>query len=133
MVKQKSATTVTVFCNLPNGITFQVPGGENVTFTGTPVSALVGLDGKTLPAGQYGKTRRVPVDTWEYVRKTYKDMELFKANPQLIFAEPDLETGEEKAADLAGTLHGFEQVDPLSTKTTPEPATSQNTGNGAGA
>ena len=33
-----TSATVTVYCNMPNGISFRVPDGRKLTFAGYPVS-----------------------------------------------------------------------------------------------
>lgn len=68
--KSTSSGTVTVYCNLPSGISFRLPDGRKLTFAGYPAARLVSGDGTALPAGQYGKTRNVPLADWEYIQKT---------------------------------------------------------------
>lgn len=96
-----------VFCNLPHGIEFKMPQDKKIFIIGIPVSRLVGLDGEKLSGGKYGVTE-MPKEDWDYISKTYKDMEIFKNN--LIFAESTEKKGLDKAKEMNETRHGFEQV-----------------------
>ena len=75
---------VTVFANLHNAHEFNLPDGSVLTIKGYPVSRLVGPDGQALPGGVYGETYGVKAEDWEYVLKTYGDMDMFKNG--LVFA-----------------------------------------------
>lgn len=109
--KSTSSGTVTVYCNLPSGISFRLPNGRKLTFAGYPASRLVSGDGTVLPAGQYGKTRNVPLADWEYIQKTYGKAAYFNRDNPLLFAAASAAEGDAQAADQSSTRHGMEQID----------------------
>lgn len=110
-----AATHVTVFCNMPSGISFRMPDGRKVVFKGYPVSRLVGPEGEALPAGKYGTTRNVLVGDWDYIRAHYSQCSYFDPENPLLFAADagakGAAEGEAAARDLHTTRHGMEQVD----------------------
>lgn len=114
-----ASPTVTVYCNLPQGLTFRLPDGRTVTFNGYSVSRLVGPDGQALPAGRYGKTRNVRREDWEWIFQTYRDAPYFRAQNPLVFAANTEEEGAAIARDLSSTRHGREQVDVRKMQTQP--------------
>lgn len=109
--KSTSSGTVTVYCNLPSGISFRLPGGRKLAFAGYPASRLVSGDGTALPAGQYGKTRNVPLADWEYIQKTYGKAAYFNKDNPLLFAAASAAEGDAQAVDQSSTRHGMEQID----------------------
>ncbi|WP_288715235.1 hypothetical protein [uncultured Bilophila sp.] len=106
-----TSATVTVYCNMPNGISFRVPDGRKLTFAGYPVSRLVGAEGEALPAGRFGKTRDVARVDWEWIQKTYGKAPYFDAQNPLLFAAASEREGDAIARDFASTRHGMEQID----------------------
>lgn len=107
--KSSAAGTVVVYCNLPNGITYHLPGGRALSFEGYPVSRLVAADGRALRAGKFGVTRDVAAEDWEWVATTYADTAVIKNG--LLFAEADELSGASHARELSETRHGMEQAD----------------------
>lgn len=107
----KASATVTVYCNMPNGLAFRMPDGRKLTFAGYPVSRLVGAEGEALPAGKFGKTRDVARKDWEWIEKTYGKVPYFDAENPLLFAAASEREGDVAARDLASTRHGMEQID----------------------
>lgn len=107
--KSSAAGAVVVYCNLPNGITYHLPGGRTLTFEGYPVSRLVSADGRALRAGKFGVTCDVAVDDWNWIAATYADTAVFKNG--LLFAEADELSGASHARELSETRHGMEQAD----------------------
>lgn len=106
-----TSATVTVYCNMPNGISFRVPDGRKLTFAGYPVSRLVGAEGEALPAGRFGKTRDVASGDWEWIQKTYGKAPYFDAQNPLLFAAASEREGDAIARDFVSTRHGMEQID----------------------
>ena len=111
MAKKTNSATVTVRCCLPQDLLFSLPDGRKLTFRGAPVSKLVGLDGNYLRGGQYGETRNVPREDWDWVRDAYGKSRYFQITPPLLFAEDDPASAEDRAAEQAEARHGREQVD----------------------
>lgn len=113
MAKKTDNSEYFVYCNIPNGHSFTLPGGKVLVFKGVPVSHLVGAQGEMLPTGRYGKTGPVPADDWGYIRNTYGTMDMFAegTNGPAIFAEQDEAVGDAKAAEYYRARSGFDQVD----------------------
>lgn len=113
MAKKTDNTDYFVYCNLPNGHSFALPGEKTWVFKGVPTSRLVGAQGESLPTGRYGKTGPVPADDWGYIRNTYGKMDMFKegVHGPAIFADQDEAAGDARAAEYYRALSGFEQVD----------------------
>ena len=109
--KERGASFVTVYCNLPSGVSFDLPDGRRLTFRGYPVSRLVDPDGHALPGGKYRKTPHVRLEDWEWIARTYAEAAYFDPNNPLLFATPDGVDGDAQAKDLASTRHGMEQID----------------------
>lgn len=103
--------TVIVYCNMPNGLTFTMPGGKRMVINGYPVSKLVDGTGRPLRPGQYGKTYGIPADAWAWVEKTYSEAKYFSRENPLVFAAATEKEGDAKARDLMSTRHGREQID----------------------
>ena len=108
---------VVVFANLAHPFEFHLPQGRKLHINGYPVSNLVSPGGGALPGGQYGETRGVKSDDWEYVLAHYEDMQMFKAG--LVFAEDDYAYGQARAEDQQELRHGLEQADPNAGGTKP--------------
>lgn len=107
--KTATANTVTVYCALPNGISFPLPDGRQLLCNGvnTPRDAA-----PVLTAGRYGLTPGVPAEDWKWVRKTYGQAAYFTAQPPLLHAEADPREGDAKAREASGdVVTGMEQVD----------------------
>lgn len=100
---------VTVYCALPNGLSFTLPDGRELTFNGanTPRGMV-----RVLTAGRYGMTPGIAADDWEWIRKHYGEAAYFTAVPPLLFAEADPRNGDAQAREvLDDVTTGMEQVD----------------------
>ncbi len=100
---------VTVYCALPSGISFSLPGGRTLTLNGanTPRGMV-----RVLTAGRYGITAGVAESDWEWVKKHYGKAAYFTATPPLLLAEADPRNGDAHARDVSdGVATGMEQVD----------------------
>ncbi|WP_152669820.1 MULTISPECIES: hypothetical protein [Xenorhabdus] len=105
-----------VHLNHPHGIEFPMPDGASVVLEGNAFH-LFGQEKGVLPVGLYGKTR-VDADKWDYILKTYGEMEIFKNN--LCVWDEKAASANDKAHENKGLRHGREPVD--TSKTTTEPA-----------
>lgn len=90
---------MSVFCKLPSGMTFAMPGGD-VVLKGAASSAL--FDG-------YGVTLMTAA-AWEALEARYGKMDVFKK--KIIFAEEKIQNGAAIAKEMSGEKTGFEGVDP---------------------
>ena len=95
-----SADIAHVYCKLPAGLTFRLPGGERLVLQGSNASRLI---------GGYGVTR-VPVALWEQVKTLFGSMPAFTKG--LIFDESTASRGLARAREQADIKNGFEGVDP---------------------
>lgn len=109
----KPANTVVVALNHPQGISFALPDKRRVTIVGN-AAHLRGKGKGTLPVGGFG-LNVIDAGDWEYIRKTYGNMTIFKSG--LIFAQTSKEHAEDEAAEKDDTRHGREPVDPAKTNT----------------
>lgn len=89
-----------VYCKLPAGLTFQLPGGQRLVLNGSNASRIV---------GGYGVTR-VPAALWEQVKTLFGNMPAFTKG--LIFDESTASRGLARAREQADVKNGFEGVDP---------------------
>lgn len=89
-----------VYCKLPAGMTFQLPGGQRLVLNGSNSSRIV---------GGYGITR-VPAALWDQVKKLFGNMPAFTKG--LIFDESTAARGLARAREQADIKNGFEGVDP---------------------
>lgn len=108
----KAGKFVTVLCNLPSGITFNLPNGTRIHFNGYPVSRLVGSNGEILPAGKYGVTEGVDREAWEWIRNTYAKCDFFKPGRELLMATDSPREARAMLEDHEEVRHGMEQIDP---------------------
>ncbi|CDH33890.1 conserved hypothetical protein [Xenorhabdus bovienii str. Intermedium] len=108
--------TVSVRLNHPHGIAFPMPDDTNVVLKGNAFH-LFGMEKGTLPVGLYGETM-VDADKWDYILKTYGEMEIFKNN--LCIWDEKAPSANDKASEKKELRHGREPVD--TSKTTTEPA-----------
>lgn len=92
-------STVTIGCNLPNGIVMQV-GEERVRINGWNNHAIQGLD--------HGITEDVPADLWEAWSKENAESKLVKNG--FIFAEDSSKRAKDKAKDQKDQKSGHEQL-----------------------
>ncbi|MBE8596851.1 hypothetical protein [Xenorhabdus sp. BG5] len=107
---------VNVRLNHPHGIEFPMPDGTSVVLRGNAFY-LFGQEKGKLPVGLYGETI-VDADKWDYILKTYGEMEIFKNN---LCVWDEKEAGaKDKASEKKELRHGREPVD--TSKTTTEPA-----------
>lgn len=111
--------SVYVFANLPSGQRFKLRDGSTVTIKGMPVSRLKRADGTSFAGGKYGITK-VAADKWAQVVKMYGSMRFFRSG--LVFAAETLESGMAMVRERGGLRHGYEPIDPTSSraKTTPK-------------
>ena len=119
-MSKKTDTTVTLFCALPSGICFDLPGGRRLTVHG--VNSLVG--GKpVLTSGRYAVTPDVPAADWEWVKKTYGQCAYLQATPPQLYAGAAKQGAEQAAEQSPDVTTGMEQIDvnqPQTTQTTPD-------------
>lgn len=108
--------TVMVALNRAIGLSFKMPDGRDVVINGSG-HQLTGQQMGKLPVGQYGLTM-VAASDWEYIAKTYGQMDLFKNG--LIFAANSAHDAEGEARNRASLRHGLEPVNPKRTNTKPE-------------
>ena len=99
-----------VYCKIPAGMTFPLPGGRTVRLAGVPLARLMDSQGRRLPDSGYGKTR-VSATDWHYIRKTWNDHPAFRSDNPVIFARPVGKDGDDQAKEQAGVKTGFEQVE----------------------
>ena len=98
-----------VYCKLPAGMTFPLPGGRKVSLAGVPLARLMDSQGMALPGSGYGKTTVAAAD-WLYIRKTWNGHPAFRSDNPVIFARAVGKGGDEQAVDQAGVTTGFEQI-----------------------
>lgn len=104
------AGVMKVFCKLPSGMTFSLPGGD-VTLKGANDSALLGGYGVTFMSER----------KWTDLFVRYGDMDAFRKN--IIFAEQNINDGVAIAKEMNGERTGFEGVDPKNPGKDLQPAT----------
>jgi hypothetical protein len=113
--KAVAGNEVMVALNYPQGIKFALPGGRKVVINGN-AAHLRNREKGILPVGAFGLTN-VPADDWEYIKKFYGGMEIFKSG--LIFAQTSAAKAKDEAAEKESLRHGREPVDPERTNTEP--------------
>lgn len=99
---------VTVYCALPNGIVFNLPGGRELAINGanTPRGMVA-----VMTAGRFGITPGVAEKDWEWVKEHYGKCAYFTADPPLLLAEADPRDGDAHARDVSGDVAtGMEQA-----------------------
>lgn len=99
-----------VFCKLPSGMTFAMPGGD---------VALKGASGSKLLGG-YGVTF-MSEPAWEALEARYGGMDVF--TKKIIFAEESMKDGAAIAQEMSNEKTGFEGVDPRNPGNNLEPGT----------
>lgn len=104
------AGVMKVFCKLPSGMTFSLPGGD-VTLKGANDSALLGGYGVSF----------MSESKWAALAARYGDMDAFRK--KIIFAEQNLNDGVAIAKEMSGERTGFEGVDPKKPGKDLQPAT----------
>ncbi len=102
--------TVMVAYNSPRGIKLTTSKGEKVVINGSPVSVILGSNGKPTRK-RFGLTR-IPADVWADLQKVYKGADWFTSVPPKMFAYEEEESVIDAAEDLKEDTHGFEQADP---------------------
>lgn len=94
---------VSVFCKLPNGLTFTLADGKSVTLAGGNSARAV--------AG-YGVTKNMDAELWAEIKRVYKDHPALNPIKQIIYDCADTSYGMDKAEDSAGVKTGMERIDP---------------------
>jgi hypothetical protein len=107
-----------VFAALKQPQSFRLADGRVMTINGFPVSSLRQPGGGFFAGGKYGVTQ-VPAGQWEQVMKIYGQMKIFKSG--LIFSAPSLERGQDMARERGSLRHGFEPIDPNSSRAKTQP------------
>lgn len=98
-----------VYCKLPNGFSFPLPGNRKLILNGSNQRS---QEGSTLTIVGYGRTK-VPIADWEYVFSVYSGLKVFDENNPIIFAAENAEEGDDMAREFGPTTkHGMEQRDP---------------------
>ena len=119
-MSKKTDTTVTLFCALPSGICFDLPGGRRLAVNG--VNSRV--EGKpVLTAGRYAVTPGVPDADWVWVKRTYADCAYMQAQPPQLYAGPAKQGTDQAAEQSPDVVTGMEQIDvhePQATQTKPD-------------
>lgn len=98
--------TVLVCLKHPQGIKFNLPDKRSVVVKGN-AEDLRGKVTGILPGGGFGMTS-VYKDDWEYIKKTYGGMNIFKTG--LIFASADASSARDQAKDHNEVQSGLEPV-----------------------
>lgn len=120
MSENSGNDVVYVFANLPNSQSFKIGDDTVINVQGMSVSNLTKPDGSFYSGGKFGVTT-VKRDDWLEVERIYGQMRMFQS--KIIFAADTLEEGNARARELGGLRHGFEQVDPNSTRVKSIPGT----------
>jgi hypothetical protein len=113
-----SGDTVFVALNRASGLTFVMPDGRRVEIQGNAAS-LRGQGKGKLPVGAFGLTP-VKADDWEYIKKAYGSLVLFKSG--LLFAAERKDYALNEADEKSELRHGLEPVAPEDMKTSPAAA-----------
>ena len=66
---------------------------------------------------------KVPAEQWAQVKKIYGEMKIFRNG--LVFDAATLERGKAMARERGGLRHGYEPVDPNSTRVKTQPKTEE--------
>ncbi|MFP3186922.1 MAG: hypothetical protein RXR52_43645 [Paraburkholderia sp.] len=109
----KPAKPVKVYCKLPHGIVYNLPGDRSVRLVGMygderSELQVAGMPGRDSVAG-HGVTL-VDADDWEQIVKDH-GKSAAHVN-KFIFAAKDDKSGEAQANELSGNKTGFEPYDP---------------------
>jgi hypothetical protein len=109
----KTAKPVKVFCKLPHGIVYNLPGDRSVRLVGMYGDErsdlqVAGMPGRDSIAG-HGVTL-VDADDWEQIVKDHGKSAAHKNG--FVFAAKDDKSGEAQAREQEGARTGFEPYDP---------------------
>ncbi|MDR8102455.1 hypothetical protein KPB04_12025 [Burkholderia cenocepacia] len=109
----KTAKPVKVFCKLPHGIVYNLPGDRSVRLVGMYGDErsdlqVAGMPGRDSVAG-HGVTL-VDADDWEQIVKDHGKSAAHKNG--FVFAAKDDKSGESQAREQEGARTGFEPYDP---------------------
>jgi len=111
--ESKAAKPVKVFCKLPHGIVYNLPGDRTVRLVGMYGDErsdlqVAGMPGRDSIAG-HGVTL-VDADDWEQIVKDHGKSAAHKNG--FVFAAKDEKSGEAQAREQEGERTGFEPYDP---------------------
>lgn len=109
----KTAKPVKVFCKLPHGIVYNLPGDRSVRLVGMYGDErsdlqVAGMPGRDSVAG-HGVTP-VDADDWEQIVKDHGKSAAHKNG--FVFAAKDDKSGESQAREQEGERTGFEPYNP---------------------
>lgn len=107
IVTDKKNEYVIVCLKHPQGIKFNLPNKHSIIINGN-AAHLRGNRAPILPQDGYGMTT-INKDDWEYIKKTYSSMNIFKSG--LIFASADAASAESQAKEHDEIKSGFEPID----------------------
>lgn len=107
VITDKKNEYVVVCLKHPQGIKFNLPDKRSIVINGN-AAHLRGHKSPILPQGGYGMTT-ISKDDWEYIKKTYNSMNIFKSG--LIFANADTASAESQAKEHDEIKSGFEPID----------------------
>lgn len=107
VITESKNTHVIVCLKHPQGIKFKLPNNRSVVINGN-AAHLRGNRAPILPQGGYGMTT-INKDDWEYIKKTYSSMNIFKSG--LIFANADTASVKSQAKEHDEIKSGFEPID----------------------
>lgn len=116
MAKRKNEEEVAdgkyvVYCKLPCGYSFPLPGGRTLALNGSNQKS---ADGIVISIVGYGRTE-VAIEDWEYVMEIYGNAlpKLFGEDNPIIFAAENRKDGDEIARDVGpSVVNGMEQRAP---------------------
>lgn len=107
VILDKKNECIIVCLKHPQGIKFNLPNKRSIIINGN-ATHLRGNRAPILPQGGYGMTT-INKDDWEYIKKTYGNMNIFKSG--LIFANADAASAESQAKEYDEIKSGFEPID----------------------
>lgn len=113
----KTAKPVKVFCKLPHGIVYNLPGDRSVRLVGMYGDErsdlqVAGMPGRDSIAG-HGVTL-IDADDWEQIVKDHGASAAHKNG--FVFAAKDDKSGEAHAREQEGQRTGFEPYDPTANR-----------------
>lgn len=115
MAKKKAEETASsegvyvIYCKLPCGYSFPMPGGRKVVLNG---SNHKNDDGQSLTISGYGRTE-VAASDWEQIMEVYSALKVFDENNPIIFAAEDKKAGDDIAREFGPSVkNGMEQRAP---------------------
>ena len=98
---RKTASTYTLACKLPQGLTIPLPGGRTIKLHGSASPFAI---------ANHGMTQGIAEDDWTAIQTIYAG-KLWLVN-EAVFAMPRAEDASAKAIELKDADRGFEPIDP---------------------